>query len=266
MLRNELSVLFRRRRTQALLFALALIPVLVIVAIRFAGGPDDGEGPAFFNQITNNGVFATLIALTVTLPVFLPMAVAVVSGDSFAGEASLGTLRYLLIRPVERNRLLLVKGAATAIFCLASTLVVALSGLLAGLALFPIGRVTTLSGDTLSLGSGMARIAMVALVIGLSLLGLAAVGLFISTLTDTPVGAMAATLGIYIFVGVLNALPQVKGLHPWLFTNDWASYSDLLRSNVRWATINHNLLRQFIYVTVFGGAAWANFTTKDVLG
>ncbi len=266
MLRNELSVLFRRRRIQALLFALALVPIAIMVAIRFAGGPDSGEGPGFLNQVTNNGVFATLAALTITLPVFLPMAVAVVAGDTFAGEASLGTLRYLLIRPVERSRLLAVKGTATAVFCLVSTGVVALSGLLAGLVLFPVGRITTLSGDTLSLGTGMLRIAMAALAIGLSLFGLAAIGLFISTLTDTPVGAMAATLGVYILVGVVNALPQLKAIHPWMFTNDWASYSDLLRTNVRWATINHNLLRQFIYVAVFGSAAWAHFTTKDVLG
>ena len=105
-MRNELSILFRRRRIQALLAVLVVLPVLVIVAIRFSGGPDGGEGPAFFNQVTNNGVFATLAALTIMLPIFLPMAVAVVAGDAVSGEANLGTLRYLLIRPVGRVRFL----------------------------------------------------------------------------------------------------------------------------------------------------------------
>ncbi len=112
---------------------------------------------------------------------------------------------------------------------------------------------------------GMVRIAGAALLIGLSLLGLAAIGLFISTLTDVPVGAMAATLGVFILVGVLDALPQVRSIHPWLFTNDWQSYGDLLRTHVQWASIIHNLLRQAIYVVIFGSAAWARFTTKDVL-
>ncbi len=265
MLRNELSLMFRRRRLQALLGALGLVPISIMLAIRIGGGPEGGEGPAFFNQVTNNGVFATLAALTVTLPIFLPMVVAVVAGDSIAGEASLGTLRYLLIRPISRLRLLLTKAAATAVFCMAATAVVAVCGLIAGVVLFPVGRITTLSGDTLSLSAGMVRIAGAAVLIGLSLLGLAAVGLFISTLTDVPVGAMAATLGVFILVGVLNALPQVRVIHPWLFTQDWTSYGDLLRSHVQWNAITHNLVRQGLYIAIFGGAAWARFTTKDVL-
>lgn len=265
MLRNELSVLFRRRRIQALLLTLGLVPVFIMLAIRIGGGPDGGEGPAFLSQVTNNGVFATLAALTVTLPIFLPMAVAIVAGDTVAGEANLGTLRYLLIRPVGRVRFLVTKGIATAVMCLAATAVVALSGLLAGAALFPIGRVTTLSGDTLSLTSGMARITLAALLIGLSLLGLGAIGVFISTLTDIPVGAMAGTLGVFILVGVLDSLPQVRAIHPWLFTHDWLSYGDLLRTKVHWSAMVHNLIRQAGYVAVFATAAWARFTTKDVL-
>ena len=78
MLRNELATLFRRRRTQAMLAALAVVPVLISVVVRFTGGPAGGEGPQFLSQVTHNGVFAVLAGLTVTLPFFLPMAVTVV--------------------------------------------------------------------------------------------------------------------------------------------------------------------------------------------
>ena len=53
----------------------------------------------------NNGVLFPAAALALILPVFLPVAVAVVAGDAIAGEASAGTLRYLLARPVSRSRL-----------------------------------------------------------------------------------------------------------------------------------------------------------------
>ena len=87
-------MMFRRRRLQALLVVLGLVPIAIMLAVRIGGGPDHGgDGPAFLNQVTNNGVFATLAALTVTLPIFLPMAVAVVAGDTIAGEANLGTLQ-----------------------------------------------------------------------------------------------------------------------------------------------------------------------------
>ncbi len=110
----------------------------------------------------------------------------------------------------------------------------AAAGLLVGVALFPVGRVTTLSGDTLPLASGMVRIAAAALIVGLSLLGLAAIGLFISTMTDVAVGAMAVTLGLLILSAVLDAIPQVAGIHPWLLTHDWLTFGDLLRTPIQW--------------------------------
>jgi ABC-2 type transport system permease protein len=266
MWRAELALLFRRTRTQALLGVLALVPIVVASAVRFSGGgPQPGEGPQFLDQLTHNGVFAALVGLTVTLPFFLPLAVAVVAGDAIAGEANLGTLRYLLTRPYGRTRLLLHKGAVLVAFCVIATCVVAIAGIIAGAILFPVGPVTTLSGTTLSLTAGTIRIFAAAAVVGGSLLGLAAIGLFVSTLTDAPVGAMAATAGIAVLSGVLDAIPQLHAIHPWLLTHYWLTFGDLLRSPVRWTAITKNLLLQAGYMLVFITAAWARFTTKDVL-
>jgi ABC-2 type transport system permease protein len=262
----ELALLLRRTRTQALLGVLALVPIVIAVAVRLSGnGPQPGNGPQFLDQLTHNGVFAALVGLTVTLPFFLPLAVAVVAGDSIAGEANLGTLRYLLTRPYGRTRLLLVKGGVLVAFCIIATCTVALAGIVAGAILFPVGPVTTLSGTTLSLTAGTARIFAASVVVGASLLGLAAIGLFISTLTDAPVGAMAATAGIAVLSGVLEAVPQLHVIHPWLLTHYWLSFGDLLRSPVRWSDITKNLFLQSGYIAVFATAAWAKFTTKDVL-
>jgi len=94
---------------------------------------------------------------------------------------------------------------------------------------------------------------------------LAAIGLFLSTLTDAPVGAMAATIGLAVLSAVLESVPEVSWIHPWLFTQGWESFIDLLRVPIRWSGIRHDLLLQLGYVAVFGSAAWARFTTKDVL-
>jgi ABC-2 type transport system permease protein len=261
----ELAHLYRRRRIQVILLVLALVPIGIATAVRFSGGPQGGEGPQFLNQVTHNGVFASLAALTITLPVFLPLAVSVVAGDAVAGEAGLGTLRYLLVRPTGRTRLIAAKALSLLVFCLSAALTVAVAGLLIGVMLFPVGRVTTLSGTTLPLTSGMVRIAGAALIVGLSLLGLSAIGLFVSTMTDVAVGAMAVTLGLLILSAVLDAIPQVAGIHPWLLTHDWLTFGDLLRSPIQWGGIRRNLLRQLAYVAAFGTVAWARFTTKDVL-
>ncbi|CAB4737451.1 MAG: ABC transporter permease subunit [Actinobacteria bacterium] len=265
MLRAELLHLFRRRRIHALLGVLAALPVVIVFVLKFAGGPGNGEGPTFLNQVTNNGVFAALAALTITLPVFLPLAVSIVAGDAIAGEATQGTLRYLLARPTGRTRLLVAKAVAVVVFCFVATLAVAVAGLVVGSILFPVGRVVTLSGDTLSLWSGILRIVGAAGVVSLSLLGLAAIGLFASTLTDVAIGAMAGTLGVLILSGVLDAIPQLSAIHPWMFTHGWLSFGDLLRTHVTWTAIGKNLALQAGYVLVFATAAWARFTTKDVL-
>jgi ABC-2 type transport system permease protein len=235
------------------------------VLVYFSGGPSAGNGPTFLDQVTRNGVFAALAGLTVMVPSFLPLTVAVVAGDSVAGEASLGTLRYLLVRPAGRSRLLLMKATTTAAFCLAAALAVVIGGLVAGAILFPLGRVTTLSATTLSLPSGIERTVLAALVVGASLFGMGAIGLFISTLTDVPVGAMAATFGIVVLSAVLDGVSQVQAIHPWLFTHGWFAFSDLLRAPVRWTAISHDIALQLAYMAVFGAAAWARFTTKDVL-
>jgi ABC-2 type transport system permease protein len=265
MLRAELAHLFRRRRIHALLIVLALVPTAIVLAVKFSGGPGGGEGPTFLNQITHNGVFAALAALTITLPVFLPLAVSIVAGDTIAGEAGLGTLRYLLVRPTGRTRLLAAKGVTVVAFCLAATAVVAIAGLAVGSVLFPVGRVTTLSGDTLSLWAGMVRIGIAAGLVAVSLLGIAAIGLFASTLTDVAIGAMAATLGILVLSGILDLIPQLSAIHPWLFTHGWLSFADVMRTHITWTAILHNIALQCGYVLVFASAAWARFTTKDVL-
>ena len=121
LLGNELATQFRRWRTWAMLAALALIPILLGIAVRIVGGSRPGRGPAFLDQITDNGLFVALAALTVAIPLFLPLTVSVAAGDAIAGEASHGTLRYLLIAPAGRVRLLLVKYLSAVAFCLAAT-------------------------------------------------------------------------------------------------------------------------------------------------
>jgi len=104
-LRSELRLVFRRRRNLAMLVVLGAIPILIGTAVKVST-PRPGEGgPAFIGQLTNNGLFLAFTALTICLPVFLPLAVAVVCGDAIAGEANTGTLRYLLTVPVSRTRL-----------------------------------------------------------------------------------------------------------------------------------------------------------------
>jgi ABC-2 type transport system permease protein len=264
--RSELAMVFRRRRNQALLAVLAGIPIVIAVAIKVTAPVDDGsgDGPPFLFSITGNGIFVALTALTVVLPLFLPLAVAVVSGESVAGEASLGTLRYLLVVPVSRTRLLAVKYAAAVVYCFAAALLVGAVGTVMGALLFPVGRVTLLSGTQVSYGDGLARLTLVALYIALMMAGLAAIGLFVSTLTESPIAAMATTAVLAVLSQVLNQVPQLDWLAPWLFSHYWLNYGDLLRTPAATGGVIDGLLVTGAYVLIFGSLAWSRMTTKDV--
>jgi ABC-2 type transport system permease protein len=263
LVRSELGMVFQRRRNQAVLLVLAAVPVLIAVAVRLAT-PSRGDGPPFLSDITSSGIFVALTALTVVLPFFLPLAVAVASGDAVAGEASLGTLRYLLAVPVSRGRLLLVKYTGVVAYCLAATLAVALVGVLIGLALFPVGQVTLLSGTQISYGAGLGRLLLVALYIAVAMAAVGAIGMFVSTLTESPVAAMATTAVLAIASQVLDSVPQLHVIHPWLFSHYWTSYGDLLRSPISTEQVLHGLLVAAGYVAVFGTSAWSRFSGKDI--
>ncbi|MEV6286968.1 ABC transporter permease subunit [Kribbella sp. NPDC051770] len=262
--RTELHLVFGRARTWVLLAVLGLVPVLVGVAIRLSGSSGDAEG--FIGQVAGNGFFLIVASLALSLPFFLPTAVTVISGESLAGESSLGTLRNLLTAPAGRSRLLAAKMVALAVFCLAATLTVWLGGLIAGFVLFPVGDVVLLSGSTVSLADGLVRALGIAVLIAASLLGLAGIGLFVSSLTSTPLAAMAATFGAFIVFGILGAIPQIDEIHPWLLMYGWTSFADLLRDPPYWDAIVRNLLMQGAYLAVFYAAAWARLTSRDVNG
>jgi ABC-2 type transport system permease protein len=262
---SELRLLFARRRTWALLLALAAIPVLIAVAVRISSGVPAGRGPAFLDRITQNGLFVAFTAMLVSVPLFLPLAVGVVAGDTIAGEANLGTLRYLLVAPTGRVRLLLVKYAGALAFCLAAPITVALAGAGIGAALFPVGPVTLLSGDVIEPAEAGVRLLLIAAYLAVSLAGLSAIGLFVSTLTVVPVGAMAATVVVSVVSQVLDQLPQLEWLHPWLFSHYWLGFGDLLRQPVLWDSFASNALLQAGYIALFGALAYGRFITKDVL-
>ncbi len=262
--RSELMLIFGRRRNWVGGLILASVPILIAVAVKVSPPSGGGEGPNFFDQITNNGVFVALAALTLEMPLFLPIAVAAIAGDAVAGEANLGTLRYLLSVPVDRTRLLVVKFGAIAVFALAATLLVAMVGALLGLALFGGGPVVTLSGTTLPFWSGVGRILLVVVYISVCMTTLGAIGLFVSTLTEQPIAATIAILILALASEIMDAIQQLSAIHRYLPTHYWLAFGDLLRDPISFDRVLPGLLSALIFTAVFGAAAWARFGGRDI--
>jgi ABC-2 type transport system permease protein len=269
----ELRKLALRPRVWVSVLLLCLLPAIVGVFLATADfAPPPGQGGAFLSAVTSNGSLYPAAALALVLPVFLPLSVAVTAGDSIAGEASSGMLRYLLIRPVGRTRLLAAKLVALSVFILVAVLLVVITSLLVGLGLFgggaeavgAPGGVTSLSGASLSTtGLGLRLIGAVGYIV-LSMLGFGAIGVFLSTVSDSALGAALGALAVLITSSVLETLDAASVVRPYLPTHYWLSWIDFFRDPVFWRDIDKGLLLQAGYIVVFFGAAWANFATKDI--
>jgi ABC-2 type transport system permease protein len=260
---SELRLIFGRRRNWIGLAVLAAVPVIIAFAVK-ASPPRGRGGPDFIGSITDNGLFVGLAALAIELPLFLPLAVATISGDAIAGEANLGTLRYLLAVPVHRTRLLAVKYTAVVLFAFAATLLVAATGVVIGVVLFGGGEATLLSGRQVPMGEGLLRLLGVCGYLAACLSSVGAIGLFISSLTEQPIGAAIATMIATMGSFILDAIPELQWLHPYLPTHLWMNFGDLLRDPVGWGGVQAGLAQAGAYILVFCTAAWARFATKDI--
>jgi len=264
LLRSELRLIFGRRRNIAGMGVLASVPIIIAVAISIADTPAAGEGPTFLSQVTSNGLFVGLAALGAELPLFLPLAVAAISGDAVAGEANIGTLRYLLAVPVHRTRLLAVKYAAIMTFTVVAVLFVAAVGVIIGMVLFGSGPVTLLSGTQVGTAEGLWRLLLVCGYLSVCLAALGAIGLFFSTLTEQPIGATIAVVGLAVISQILDAIAALAPIHRFLPTHYWLAFGDLLRDPISTDLIVTGMISAAAYTAIFWTAAWARFAGKDV--
>jgi ABC-2 type transport system permease protein len=266
MYRVELAKSVHRWRTWLLAVALGAIPVVMTIALKLSPPPAGAseDAPPFLFQILENGLFVPLTALAVLQPFFLPLATGLFSGDAIAGEAQAGTLRYLLLRPVRRSRLVLAKYASAMTLVAALVAVAIVCGLAAGAAVFGLGPLPTLSGTTLPIGATLVRILASGAYMVAAISGIASIGLFVSTQTDSGPGATVATIVVAIASQILDNIPSLHAIQPFLPTHGWLGFTDLFRFPVDWTAMRGGLVVSAAYTVVFLGLALWGFARRDV--
>ena len=247
MIRVELTKLVLSRRTWATIALIDALPALVAVLLAVTDlGPRPGTGPAFLSTVLTDGTLFPLAALGIVLPLFLPIAVAITAGEAIAGEAQQGTLRYMLVRPVGRTRLLGAKLVAVMAFVVLTVLIVAATAYVLGILLLGNESVTatgTATGTAGVSGGSMSTPELVGrtfLALGyamLCMLGVAAVALFLSTVTESPLGAALGTLALLIASTLLLTLDAADPLQPYLPTRYWLAFVDLFRDPILWRDV-----------------------------
>ena len=263
----ELAKALRRRRTWMLALAIAAVPVVMVVAFKLSppSASTAGGGPPFLDQIGRNGLFAALAGLAIVQPVLLSVAAGLVTGDAIAGEAQGGTLRYLLVRPVGRTRLVLAKYASGMVMLAALVVVTIVAGLVTGAIVFDLGPLPTLSGTTLSIGDAVGRIAASGAYMTLVLSGVASIGMLITVRTDNAAGATVAAIIVTIASQILDQISSLGAIHPFLPTHGWRGFVGLFRFPIDWAPMQAGARVSVGYTAVFMTLAVLSFRRRDVM-
>jgi len=215
--------------------------------------------------VAGNGLVLPVASLMVALALLLPLAVAMSAADALAGESAAGTLRGLLVAPVGRLRLVVMKAFGVLVVAVLATLVIAVLGVLAGLMIVggADGQMVTLSGSAVGFGDAMGRVALAAAWTVGQLVAVGAIALAVSSLTEHPLVVLASVLGGVIVFGVLAAIPALSWLRPYLLTTGWSAGADVLRDPLPFDDLVESSLRALCYVAIGGGVTVARMLRRD---
>lgn len=274
LLRVEMVKAITRLRTYVAFGIVVAIPVIMTIAIKSnppesARGDGGGPGGAALRFLsTQSGWVMPASALRLMSVFLLVIVVAVFGGDAIAGEASWGNLRYLLMRPISRGRLLATKFVvAMACAWIAVTLVV-LTGLVSGAIAFGLHPldVPLLTQYSQSNADLLGHLAIATVYVAWTLSSVVAFSFLVSTMTDSPTGAVFAGVGLYITSSILDSIESIpSGVRNVLPTHYDGAWVDMFTRNSISSDMGRGALLPLVYVTVFVAIAAWHFRRKDIL-
>jgi ABC-2 type transport system permease protein len=273
LLRVELVKAMARLRTYIAYGIVIAIPVIMTIAIKTnpptspqgEGGP--GGGALRFLS-TQSGWVMPASALRLMSVFLLVIVVAVFGGEAIAGEASWGNLRYLLMRPISRGRLLGTKFAVAMVCAWVAVALVVITGLIAGgiaFGLHPLD-VPVFTQYSQSNADLLGHLAIATVYVSWTLSTVVAFSFLVSTLTDAPTGAVFAGVGLYITSTILDSIDSIpsaiRNILPTHYDGAWV---DMFTRNSISNDMGKGALLPFAYVAVFVAIAAWHFRRKDIL-
>ncbi|HEY7438704.1 MAG TPA: ABC transporter permease [Acidimicrobiia bacterium] len=284
---TELVKQVRRARTWVALGFVVFVPVLMTVILKLnppSPGPGGGQFRPFFLGSLQTGLLVPATSLFLMSRIFIVIVMALFVGDAVASEAAWGNLRFMLVRPITRGRLLAAKLVSAVLFASAAVLLVALAGLVVGVISFgwhplDLARGGGFGGGpppgfgafrgvtqqlTQSEGVLLWHTLLAVVLIAWGLAAVLAFGFMLSTMTDSPVGASFGAVGFFIVMGILDSIDSLGSIRHALPVDYYDAWTDLFMRNKWTADMTRSALLQVPYVIVFLGVAWWWFHRKDI--
>ena len=196
----------------------------------------------------------------------LPLITSLVAGDIVASESQNGTLKTILTRSRERGEIFAGKVLATATYTVALVFAMGLVGLVAGSIAWGFHPLTSLSGTPVAPGHGLVLLIGSMAVYVLPLSGIAAFGLFLSTVTRNSAAAVVGALMWALLMQLLGVLPGTESFRPYLLGTQFEAWHGFLRVPVDWAPVVRAVWVCGLYIGVPLVAAYLVFLRRDVAG
>ncbi|MFC5063114.1 ABC transporter permease [Actinomycetospora atypica] len=264
--RIELLRQLRRRRTQITLGLFALLPVILWIAFSVGNSSTPGQaGVSLTDLAQTSGPNFVTFALFSSASFLFVVVVALFFGDTVASEASWSSLRYLLAIPVPRVRLLRQKVIVATLLSAAVIGVLPLVALALGTLVYGDGPFTSPTGETLTYGVGVLRLALAVIFVALQLSWVAGVATLLSVVTDAPLGAVGGAVLVSILSQILDTIDALGSVRNALPTHYSFAWTDLLTADVDGTEMARGVLSSFIWAAAFGVTAVWWFRRKDIV-
>ena len=260
--------LTRKRTLVAFLLILAL-PLIVVAAVKFGpssdGGGGFGDGDLDLVGLATAGGWNFALTMVFFASGFLLLIlIAMFCGDTVASEASWSTLRYLLISPVPRRRLLFSKLTVALILSAVSILILIVVSYLIGLIAFGSGALSTPTAGPFTETEAFLRILAIGTYVFLSLLFAAGIAFLMSVITDIPLAAVGTAVIVVIVSNILGAIEALGSLREWLPTNFANAWIGLLNEEIEWTDIYRGISYSVISFLILITIAVLKFDRKDI--
>ncbi|MBK9097984.1 MAG: ABC transporter permease subunit [bacterium] len=275
LVRIELLKIFRKWRTYIGFIAIGILVPLLHLAMYL-------EGEESINFVTRglrdsfvlvgnllNGYWISYIILN-ALTIHIPFLITLVAGDLLAGEATAGTYRLLVTRPVSRMQIVTSKFLGGLIYTSSLILFLAFMSLVIGLIIFGSGELIVAGSQAIIIFEKSDILWRFALAYGfaiLSMMVVASLAIFFSSLVENAIGPIVATMAVIIIFIILSAFDVeiLRELKPYLFTSYMMNWRDFFDDPMNYSEIMKSVFVLAGHIVVFFSATSFIFNKKDIL-